>query len=359
MPDLAQQGARVLQTLRLFLAAKSKLALKHDIASPEKIALLIDRLKLREQYRGKTIVDGTMRMGLWSGMVNLAVEPRRHLMVCGRDLLQLAGDRWLQFNAEFGGNIEPIHKAADQWTPYEGILNGQDPASNPLALVPGPLEEPYEELLLMVNCDFRLQAQQEKMVFQWLQAANTRDFFFRLGKVKLLMWANTKCIAQYFGDIKGQRLRAAYTLCNGTDIRLRAVLWPGNSPDVKRWTQLPSAVLEEHDPVFITPADMDAAPGAKNTSSCLLEVTPRTPAVDRTLNEYVARTMFHLKQRTVRESSAGLGHGFGDYLASKMPLAVLDKRSSMLTNDEYWQVVSVYDTWPFRLPDDLVEPVWA
>ncbi|KAA8900910.1 ribosomal RNA adenine dimethylase-domain-containing protein [Sphaerosporella brunnea] len=180
----------IAQTLNCIRSKKPKAATLVDLINPKLCDKIVDRLKLKDNYTGTTIIDMNPGLGIFSKTLYERLKPKSHILLEPYSAYQ---DHLREF-------IKPYPKMSlvgldgYDWSSYVQLFKGEQysgPEFGPGFVPPRPRTVPAEEGLntdiLFVGNLTRLDGAQ-RLTSQLLSTCFNRTWLQQFGRVRFLLW---------------------------------------------------------------------------------------------------------------------------------------------------------------------------
>ena len=187
----------------------------------------------------------------------------------------------------------------------------------------------------------------EGLIMQWLSCIGNKNWLYRFGKVKMLLWMPSTTARKLLAR-PGMHSRSKCSVVREafTDTKLIAI------SDANELKGFDSQCIEEWDPILFSAAEIWPT---KGKPIALVEMDPIDFDFDVDNWDYVTRHLMILKRTPLNTVMDSLGHGGQQYFNSRITdKDLLKKRPIDLTNDEFIYLTKLFMEWPFK-PDILMD----
>lgn len=187
----------------------------------------------------------------------------------------------------------------------------------------------------------------EGLIMQWLSCIGNKNWLYRFGKVKMLLWMPSTTARKLLAR-PGMHSRSKCSVVREafTDTKLIAI------SDANELKGFDSQCIEEWDPILFSAAEIWPT---KGKPIALVEMDPIDFDFDVDNWDYVTRHLMILKRTPLNTVMDSLGHGGQQYFNSRITDKDLLKKCPIdLTNDEFIYLTKLFMEWPFK-PDILMD----
>ncbi|KAF3907059.1 hypothetical protein ABW21_db0200176 [Orbilia brochopaga] len=372
-------------TLEKLLIAKTPMprnASKSMVLSESKCQQIFDTFDFSE-YEGCQILDFNPGFGIFSRALNQAVKPAKHLLFEPEAsfvpiLSRVCNDR----------SFKHIQKDMYFWKTFDELVNQG-------TIAPKNMDrEGGLNTSILVTGMLQRDVKGDRFMAQIIDAIGKRDWIFRYGRVKLLLWVDSEVAARYIPRSFGRRNRPAVLAEAFTDVREIAQPTPVYTwSDLRflnrmdRWKE-PGHIPNQQDQVTgVAYADelmyvkmsrkpeavifdtLDYWPQAPWAETTLLEFTPKVPESDYLRGlvpnsepwkffNFILTTALMSRHNTVREVLAKIGGGTEKMLEVDSELkemkGLAQKHAVHMSVTELAKLAKAYEFWPWRSPDYFI-----
>lgn len=316
---------------------------------------IFDKLELNKNYldengqpTGKlNIIDYNVRLSPFSYHLNNRLQPAHHLIVPDGQTsykfwkkMELSNDTSLQnYNIMLPGFAGTVKANLLTKPLEEKMLN---PGFLPTLSEEEELDyknrhvEPINKSLLFVG-DFT-SVTSASALRTCIYYNEVRTSMFRYGGVKFLAWTTPNEVLKYFGPVGSIHRRTNALMANlYSDLRMIACTEILKNPKA-------SKIISEMD--FI-PLPYNDAEG----EICLVEFQSNHNKYDIKFQDelhLIIHKLFCTPGCALRERLSVLGPGAEEYFQDRVPDTILDKKISVITDQEYVDFSETYYYWPFK-----------
>ncbi|EPS39144.1 hypothetical protein H072_7059 [Dactylellina haptotyla CBS 200.50] len=354
---------------------------KSLVVSEDQCKKLFERFDL-SGFEDCTIVDFNPGYGIYSKALNDAVKPKKHILLEPEAVFKPFLDRVCTHES-----FEFVNKDLYMWSTVDDLI-----AKGLLTTQPVPPEEGVNKTLIITGV-LHKDVKGDRFMAQILDNIGKKDWLFKFGRVKCLLWIDDDQVARYIPRTFGRRNRAAVLAQAFTDMRILAqppMKWtwadhrflrridhwndPGHKPnDQDRVTGVAynselTYYSMTHEPEPLTFQQTDYWPPLPWAQTTLVEFTPKLPmhylvgdVPDSEPWKYfnhMLTCMFMARQVTIKEALSKMGGGTEMLLETdeelKMMPDLAEKHTVHLSIPELVALAKGYEFWPWRSEDPFL-----
>lgn len=320
----------------------------------ETFSKIFEKLEMRKTYmneEGKpsgklNIIDYNVRLSPMTYYLNTIYEPEHHLIYPDGQAafkfwkkMEMYESDMKNFNV-LQSTVAKTVKANLLTKPLnEGIINPQflpklSPDEDSKWKEEG--KEPINSTLLFVG-DF-LSATHASALRTCIYYNEVGTSMFRYGGVKFLAWTSPNEVLKYLGPLGSIHRRTNSMMANlYSDVRIVACTETLKNPKATK-------LLSELDTVALPFNELEG-------EVCLVEFQSNHNKYDIKFHDelhLIIHKLFCTPGALLNEKLHVLGPGADEYLRKNVPESVLNKKISMITNQEFIDLSEAYYYWPFK-----------
>lgn len=198
------------------------------------------------------------------------------------------------------------------------------------------------KLLVMANLTDK---KMEGLVMQWYNCIGQRNWIYRFGRVKMLLWVSTTTAIKLLA-LPGYSIRQKCSVVRETFTNTKLIALTED----KEAKNIPDEVILRDDPIWINHNDT-LPTKADGNPMALLEIDPLDFEVNKEIWDYVTQNLMILRQTPLIESIESLGPGALDYYTKTINNPdFMKKKPNSLSAKDYLNIADLFEKWPFK-PD--------
>ncbi|KAK6363156.1 Mitochondrial transcription factor 1 [Orbilia blumenaviensis] len=354
---------------------------KSLVIGEQKCADIFQRFDFSE-FEGCDIIDFNPGYGIYSRELNKAVKPSKHILLEHEEgfvpfLEQTCTDP----------SFEIIQNDFYDWNTFDKLI--KEGKINPKKM---KFEDGVNKTLLVTGM-LHKEVKGDRFMAQILDSLAQRDWVFRYGRIKFLVWLDEEMVARYLPRTFGRRNRAAVMVEAFTDVRemaspppiftwadhrffFRMDVWnrPGHTPNkqdvatgVKYANQLTYITMPREPPPVIFETG-EYWPPLRWAQTTLLDLTPKLPLpyLNGDVPDSEPWKFFNLfltssflsRHTTIRQVLSKIGEGAEQMLETEDSLKKFpelpEKHAVHVSVEELVELSQAYEFWPWRSEDPFL-----
>lgn len=293
---------------------------------------IFKKLRLEQKYENfeqVKILDLYPGPAIQSAIFNNQFKPKQHILLDSRpSFAKFIESQYKDSSLQF------IEEDPYDWSSYTKLIDDKK------QFVPDTVDQDHlnNKFLIMANLS---EKGHEGLLIQWLNCLGYRNWLFRFGRVRMLIWVPTNTALKLLAE-PGERARTKCSVLRET-FTISKLIATTNNKDLELFNKRD---LLHWDPVIFQ--NEDTLP-AKEISMSLLEIEPIKHELDFDTWDYVTKHLMILKSTPLIDAVESLGHGGREYFSEKIgDRSFLERKPLSLDATEFKYLTKIFENWPFK-----------